>query len=68
MHWVSRALIGAVVAAVVLLLGYGTAAAHAELISITPADGEIVDVAPAEVVLTLQRAGVVDRRLGARAR
>jgi copper transport protein len=52
MQWVSRALIGAVVAAVALLLGYGTAAAHAELISITPADGEIVDVAPAEVVLT----------------
>ena len=43
---------GAVVAAVALLLGYGTAAAHAELISVTPADGEIVDVAPAEVVLT----------------
>jgi copper transport protein len=52
LQWVSRALTDAVVVAVVLLVGYGTAAAHAALISITPADGEIVDVAPADVVLT----------------
>jgi copper transport protein len=52
MQRVSRALIGAVVAVVALLLGHGTAAAHAELIGIAPADGEVVDAAPATVVLT----------------
>ena len=52
MQWAGRALIGALVAAVAVVLGYGTAAAHAELVSITPADGEVVDVAPPNVVLT----------------
>jgi copper transport protein len=52
MQMVSRALIGAVVAVVALLIGHDTAAAHAELISIEPADGEVVDAAPANVVLT----------------
>jgi copper transport protein len=52
MQWVRRALIGALVAAVAVVLGYGTAAAHAELVSITPADGEVVDAAPRNVVLT----------------
>ena len=30
----------------------GTVAAHAELIAVDPADGEVVDVAPTEVILT----------------
>ncbi len=44
--------IGAILAALSLVLFGGTAAAHAELISVSPADGEVLDVAPAEVVLT----------------
>ncbi len=52
MRLVRRAVTTAVViAAPVLLLG-GTVAAHAELIAVDPADGEVVDVAPAEVTLT----------------
>ena len=44
--------IGAILAALSLVVFGGTAAAHAELISVSPADGEVLDVAPAEVVLT----------------
>ena len=39
-------------AALSLVLFGGAAAAHAELISVSPADGEVLDVAPPEVVLT----------------
>ena len=48
-----RHAVTATIAAVapVLLLG-GTVAAHAELIAVSPADGEVLDVAPAEVTLT----------------
>jgi copper transport protein len=52
MRLVRRAVtLAVVIAAPVLLLG-GTVAAHAELIAVDPADGEVVDVAPAEVTLT----------------
>ena len=47
-----RAALGVVVA-VVALLGFRVpVSAHAELISVSPADGEVLDVAPPEVVLT----------------
>ena len=52
MRLVRHAGIGAALAALSLVLFGGTAAAHAELISVSPADGEVLDVAPAEVVLT----------------
>jgi copper transport protein len=52
MRLVRHAVTAAIVAAAPLLLLGGTAAAHAELLSVSPADGEVVDVAPAEVVLT----------------
>lgn len=45
----------AVVAALLALVGglwsAGSAAAHAELLEVTPADGQLLDVAPTEVVL-----------------
>ena len=52
MRFVGRAVLGTVLAALTLLLHGVPVAAHAELISISPADGEVVDVAPTEVVLT----------------
>ena len=52
MGLVRRAVIGGGLAALSLLLFGATAAAHAQLISVSPADGEVLDVAPAEVVLT----------------
>jgi copper transport protein len=52
MRLVRRAVtIAVVIAAPVLLLG-GTVAAHAELLAVDPADGEVLDVAPADVTLT----------------
>ena len=52
MRVVRHAGIGVALAALSLLVFGGTAAAHAELISVSPADGEVLDVAPTEVVLT----------------
>lgn len=55
--WVRRA--GALIAiltAVGLLAGGGVARAHASLLAVTPGNGEIVDVAPDEVVLTFSEA------------
>ena len=51
MKWLGSAGL-AVATGVALFADPEAGAAHAELISITPADGEVVDVAPAEVVLT----------------
>ena len=50
-----------------VLLG-SPVSAHAELISVSPADGEVLDAAPAGGRAHVQRAGVADRRVGARAR
>lgn len=47
-----RATLGVVVVALSLVLFGAPVAAHAELISVDPADGEVLDVAPADVVLT----------------
>ena len=52
MRLVRQAAIGAVLATLSLTVAGGTAAAHAELVSVNPADGEVLDVAPTEVVLT----------------
>ncbi len=52
MRSVRPAVISVALAALSLMLFGGIAAAHAELISVTPADGEVLDVAPAEVLLT----------------
>ena len=52
MGLVRRAVIGGGLAALSLLLFGATASAHAQLISVNPADGEVLDAAPAEVVLT----------------
>ena len=52
MRLVRQAVIGVALAALSLVLFGGTAAAHAELVSVSPADGELLEVAPTEVVLT----------------
>ena len=50
--WSRQAVSVSLLAALSLVLFGGPAAAHAELISVSPADGEVLDAAPAEVVLT----------------
>src|SRR5688500_3493011 len=52
MRLARQAVLGAAVAALSLVLCGAPAAAHAELISVSPADGEVLDAAPTEVVLT----------------
>ena len=52
MRLARQAVLGAAVAALALVLCGAPAAAHAELISVSPADGEVLDAAPTEVVLT----------------
>jgi copper transport protein len=52
MRIVRQAVTGAALAVLGVVVFAGTAAAHAELISVDPGDGEVVDVAPTEVVLT----------------
>lgn len=49
-------LAAAVAAALLMIALPGSAAAHAELVTSTPADGEILATAPAEVVLTFSEA------------
>ena len=46
MRLARQAVLGAAVAALSLVLCGAPAAAHAELISVSPADGEVLDAAP----------------------
>jgi copper transport protein len=52
LRWLRVLVAVAAAAAVGIVLDGGTASAHAQLLSIDPADGEVLDVAPAQVVLT----------------
>jgi copper transport protein len=52
MRLLRHAVTGAFLAAIAAVWSGGIAAAHAELIDVSPADGEVLDVAPDEVVLT----------------
>ncbi len=52
MRLVRHAVTATIAAVAPVLLFGGTVAAHAELIAVSPADGEVLGVAPAEVTLT----------------
>jgi copper transport protein len=52
MRLLRHAVTGAFLAGIAAVWSGGIAAAHAELIDVSPADGEVLDVAPDEVVLT----------------